>query len=88
MSVTAKRARNLLTPLRSMFEDALNDELIDFNPFDRIALNKLLKQTTKASEYEVDPSARPSARRCSSMPAPTSGPCCSSGWPPACGRAS
>lgn len=55
MSVTAKRARNLLTPLRSMFEDALNDELIDFNPFDRIALNKLLKQTTKASEYEVDP---------------------------------
>lgn len=55
MSVTAKRARNLLTPLRSMFEDALNDELIDFNPFDRIALNKLLKQTTKASDYEVDP---------------------------------
>ena len=38
----AKRARDLLTPLRSVFEDALNDELIDFNPFDRIALNKLL----------------------------------------------
>lgn len=55
MDVTAKRARNLLTPLRSVFEDALNDELIDFNPFDRIALNKLLKQTTKASDYEVDP---------------------------------
>lgn len=55
MSVTAKRARNLLTPLRSVFEDALNDELIEFNPFDRIALNKLLKQTTKASDYEVDP---------------------------------
>lgn len=55
MDVTAKRARNLLTPLRSVFEDALNDELIDFNPFERIALNKLLKQTTKASEYEVDP---------------------------------
>lgn len=57
MDVTAKRARNLLTPLRSVFEDALNDELIDFNPFDRIALNKLLKQTTKASDYEVDPFA-------------------------------
>lgn len=55
MHVTSKRARNLLTPLRSLFEDALNDELIDFNPFDRIALNKLLKQTTKASDYEVDP---------------------------------
>jgi integrase len=55
MNVTAKRARNLLTPLRSVFEDAVNDELIDYNPFDRIALNKLLKQTTKASDYEVDP---------------------------------
>ena len=55
MNVTAKRARNLLTPLRSVFEDALNDELIEFNPFNRIALNKLLKQTTKASDYEVDP---------------------------------
>lgn len=55
MDVTAKRARNLITPLRSVFEDALNDELIDFNPFERIALNKLLKQTTKASDYEVDP---------------------------------
>jgi integrase len=55
MGVTAKFARNLLTPLRSVFEDALNDELIDFNPFDRIALNKLLKQTSKASDYEVDP---------------------------------
>lgn len=55
MDVTAKRARNLLTPLRSVFEDALNDELIDYNPFDRIALNKLLKQTTRSSDYEVDP---------------------------------
>jgi integrase len=55
MEVTAKFARNLLTPLRSVFEDALNDELITFNPFDRIALTKLLKQTAKASEYEIDP---------------------------------
>jgi integrase len=55
LGVTAKFARNLLTPLRSVFEDALNDELIDYNPFERIALNKLLKQTSKASDYEVDP---------------------------------
>jgi len=55
MGVTAKFARNLLIPLRSVFEDALNDELIEFNPFDRIALNKLLKQTSKASDYEIDP---------------------------------
>jgi len=55
MGVTAKFARNLLTPLRSVFEDALNDEVIEFNPFDRIALGKLLRQTTKGSDYEVDP---------------------------------
>lgn len=55
MDVTAKRARNLLTPLRSVFEDAINDDLVKANPFDRIALNKLLKQTTKSSDYEVDP---------------------------------
>jgi integrase len=53
--ITAKAARNMLTPLRSVFEDALNDELIEFNPFDRIALGKLLRQTTKSSDYEVDP---------------------------------
>lgn len=52
---TAKFVRNLLTPLRSVFEDALNDDLIPFNPFDRIALTKLLKQTTKTSDYEIDP---------------------------------
>jgi integrase len=57
MNVTAKFARNLLTPLRSVFEDALNDELIEFDPFERIALTKLLKQNSKASEYEVDPFA-------------------------------
>lgn len=55
LGLTAKAARNLLTPLRSVFEDALNDGLIDYNPFDRIALKKLLRQTTKASDYEVDP---------------------------------
>lgn len=54
-NVTAKFARNLLTPLRSVFEDALNDDLIQFDPFERIALPKLLKQTSRSSEYEVDP---------------------------------
>ncbi len=56
--VTAKRARNLLIPLRSMFEDALNDQVIEFNPFDRISLDKLLRQTSKASDYEADPYTR------------------------------
>jgi integrase len=52
---TAKHVRNLLTPLRAAFEDALNDDLLPFNPFDRIAMTKLLKKTTKDSDYEVDP---------------------------------
>jgi len=55
LGITAKSSRNILTPLRSVFEDALNDGLVLFNPFDRISLKKLLKQTAKASEYEVDP---------------------------------
>lgn len=55
LGLTAKASRNLLTPLRSIFEDALNDELIDANPFDKVALSKLLRQTSKASDYEVDP---------------------------------
>ncbi|WP_315129479.1 site-specific integrase [Comamonas antarctica] len=58
MDCTSKAIRNLLIPLRSVFEDALNDELIDFNPFDRIALSKLIKQTSKASDYVIEPFTR------------------------------
>jgi integrase len=52
---TAKHVRNLLTPLRATFSDALNDDLITFNPFDRIDMTSLLKRTTKDSDYEADP---------------------------------
>jgi integrase len=52
---TAKFVRNLLTPLRATFEDALNDDLIKTNPFERVAMTALLKKTTTASDYEVDP---------------------------------
>lgn len=55
LGVTAKTARNIISPLRSVFDDAMNDELIDFNPLDKIALKKLLTRTAKKSEYEVDP---------------------------------
>lgn len=55
MDCTSKTIRNTLIPLRSIFEDALNDELIDFNPFDRIALTKLIRQTAKASDYVIHP---------------------------------
>lgn len=55
MECTSKTIRNTLIPLRSIVEDALNDELIDFNPFDRIALTKLIRQTAKASDYVIQP---------------------------------
>ena len=55
MDCTSKAIRNLLIPVRSVFEDALNDDLIESNPFDRIALAKLIRQTAKASNYVIQP---------------------------------
>lgn len=55
LGVTAKFARNLLTPLRSVLEDALNAGLIKSNPFNEIELSKLLKKTAKNSDYVVEP---------------------------------
>lgn len=55
LGVTAKAARNIISPLRSMFDDAVNDGKLEFNPLDRVALKKLLAQTASKSEYEVDP---------------------------------
>ncbi len=55
MDCTSKAIRNLLIPLRSVFEDALNDGLVDFNPFERIALAKLIKQVARASDYVIQP---------------------------------
>lgn len=58
MDCTSKAIRNMLIPLRSVFEDALNDGLIEFNPFERIALTKLIRQTSRASDYVVQPFTR------------------------------
>ena len=55
MDCTSKFIRNLMIPLRSVLEDALNDGLIEFNPFERIALGKLIRQTARASDYVINP---------------------------------
>jgi integrase len=55
LNITSKGVRNMLTPLRSAFEDALNDGLIEHDPFTKIALKKLLRETAKKSEYRADP---------------------------------
>lgn len=58
MDCTSKAIRNMLIPLRSVFEDALNDGLIEFDPFERIALTKLIRQISRASDYVVQPFTR------------------------------
>ncbi|OAI59019.1 integrase [Ralstonia solanacearum] len=55
LGVTAKTARNILSVFRSTLDDAVNDELLQRNPLDQIALKKLLSRTTKKSAYVVDP---------------------------------
>ncbi len=55
MGNTAKTVRNTISPLRSVLDDAVNDELITSNPLDRIALSKIIRQTSKKSDYDADP---------------------------------
>jgi len=62
LGVTAKTARNILSVLRSALDDAVNDELIEQNPPDKIALKKLPVRTAKKSTFEVDPFDEPEIR--------------------------
>jgi len=41
--------------LKVMFDDALNNNIIDDNPFDKIALRRLLKVSSKQSAYKIEP---------------------------------
>lgn len=55
LQLTAKRVRNILTPLRSVLEQAVNDDLINANPLDRVILKNLLNKDTSKSTFTVDP---------------------------------
>ena len=55
LELTAKSVRNILTPLRQVLDQALNDDVIDQNPLDKVVLNQLLDKTTSKSDYEIDP---------------------------------
>lgn len=55
LSVTLKTARNIITPLRAVLEEALNDDIIQSNPLDRVILSKLINKETANSDWEVDP---------------------------------
>lgn len=54
-SGTLKSIRNDLTPLRAVLDQALNDDIIDKNPLDKIKVNRLVSKDQKKSDYEVDP---------------------------------
>jgi|SRR6185437_9665604 len=51
----AKTIRNNLSILRIVFDDAVNDGLVLVNPLSQIAINRLLRQNSEPSDYEVEP---------------------------------
>lgn len=55
LRLTTKRVRNILTPSRNVLDEAVADELIEFNPLDRIKLEKVLARESRKSEYDPDP---------------------------------
>lgn len=46
---------NLLLPLRNALFELVADEVIDFNPLERLKLSKILPRETAESDYEPDP---------------------------------
>jgi integrase len=53
--VTRKRMSNLLLPLRNALTEAVADEVIEFNPLDRLKLSRILPRDTLETDYEPDP---------------------------------
>jgi len=52
---TLKSIRNDLTPLRAVLDRALNDDVIDRNPLDKIKVSKLVSRRQARTDYVVDP---------------------------------
>ena len=52
---TLKSIRNDLTPLRAVLDRAVNDDIIERNPLDKIKVSKFVSRTQARSNYEVDP---------------------------------
>lgn len=60
LNLKPKTVRNILIPLRTVLEEAVNDDIIERSPLDRVKLNKLLSKKTpdkkeNKKEYKVDP---------------------------------
>lgn len=54
-TVTLKRIQNILLPLRNVFTELANDEVIPFNPFDKVKLAKLVPIEQRKTDYEPEP---------------------------------
>lgn len=54
-SITAKAVKNIIIPLRAVLNEAVNDDIIDRNPLDRVVLSKLLDKDKYHSNYKPDP---------------------------------
>ncbi len=50
-----KTIRNTLQPLSNALSQAVNDDLIEFNPLDRVKLDKITSREQRKSEFEPDP---------------------------------
>ena len=55
LDLSAKRIRNILTPLRHVIDQAMVDGYIDRNPLSAVPINKLIARDRRASRFEVDP---------------------------------
>jgi integrase len=54
-AVSLKTIRNRLLPLRGVLDEAVADELIPFNPIDRVTLAKLVPVDKRTSDFEPEP---------------------------------
>lgn len=54
-TVSLKRLRNLLLPLRNVLADAVADGTLEVNPFDGLDLSRLVAPAQRTSDYEPDP---------------------------------
>ena len=54
-TTSLKRIRNVVWPLRTVLDELVADGVIDFNPFDKLKLAKLVPEDKRSSDFEPDP---------------------------------
>lgn len=54
-ALTLKRIRNILIPLRNVIAEALADEEVEFDPFDRVDVARLVPVEKRTSDFDPQP---------------------------------